>query len=246
MKPVPLPVPHLRERGEDVELLAMHFLKEACRRHNRGFIKFSEVTLRVLRDYPFPGNVRELSSAIERAVTFCDGDTIQPEHLPERIRKRQSSLQAPRLILRRLTFRNGPHWKPCSRTTCAKSWQRLMATNAVLPRYSVSTGEHSIAGWTRPRSRTDDKSEAGHAVRPGHGIALVHGGYSVQAGSGRPGAGTNAAGGLFSLHRGDGAGAGDHGPVAAGVPAFPPSVPSVHRYGADQSLLVLFPVVRRL
>jgi len=88
-----LNVPPLRDRGEDVELLAMHFLKEACRRHNRGFIKLSEVSLRVIRDYPFPGNVRELSSAIERAVTFCDGDTIQPEHLPERIRKRQN-LQA--------------------------------------------------------------------------------------------------------------------------------------------------------
>ncbi len=86
-----LSVPPLRERDEDVELLAMHFLKEACLRHGRGFIKFSEVTLRVLRDYPFPGNVRELSSAIERAVTFCEGGTIQPEHLPERIRKRQGS-----------------------------------------------------------------------------------------------------------------------------------------------------------
>src|SRR5690554_1262080 len=85
-----LNVPPLRDRGEDVELLAMHFLKEACRRHNRGFIKLSDVSLRVIRDYPFPGNVRELSSAIERAVTFCDGDTIQPEHLPERIRKRQN------------------------------------------------------------------------------------------------------------------------------------------------------------
>ncbi|KPQ29495.1 MAG: two-component system, NtrC family, response regulator [Marinobacter excellens HL-55] len=85
-----LSVPPLRERGEDVELLAMHFLKEACRRHNRGFIKLSDVSLRVIGDYPFPGNVRELSSAIERAVTFCEGDTIQPEHLPERIRKRQS------------------------------------------------------------------------------------------------------------------------------------------------------------
>ncbi|MFV8570366.1 sigma-54-dependent transcriptional regulator [Marinobacter sp. SBS5] len=86
-------VPPLRERGEDVELLAMHFLKEACLRHGRGFTKFSEVTLRVMRDYPFPGNVRELSSAIERAVTFCGGDTIQPEHLPERIRKRQGAFQ---------------------------------------------------------------------------------------------------------------------------------------------------------
>ncbi|WP_371824784.1 sigma-54-dependent transcriptional regulator [Marinobacter sp. MDS2] len=88
-----LGVPPLRERGEDVELLAMHFLKEACLRHSRGFIKLSEVTLRVLKDYPFPGNVRELSSAIERAVTFCGGDTIQPEHLPERIRKRQGAFQ---------------------------------------------------------------------------------------------------------------------------------------------------------
>ena len=90
-----LSIPPLRERGEDVELLAMHFLKEACRRHNRGFIKLSDVTLRVLRDYPFPGNVRELSSAIERAVTFCEGDTIQPEHLPERIRKRQGASPQP-------------------------------------------------------------------------------------------------------------------------------------------------------
>lgn len=90
-----LNVPPLRDRGEDVELLAMHFLKEARRRHNRGFIKLSEVSLRVIRDYPFPGNVRELSSAIERAVTFCEGDTIQPEHLPERIRKRQGSLAHP-------------------------------------------------------------------------------------------------------------------------------------------------------
>lgn len=90
-----LGIPPLRERGEDVELLAMHFLKEACRRHNRGFIKLSDVTLRVLRDYPFPGNVRELSSAIERAVTFCEGDTIQPEHLPQRIRKRQGASAQP-------------------------------------------------------------------------------------------------------------------------------------------------------
>ncbi|AMQ88169.1 sigma-54-dependent transcriptional regulator [Marinobacter sp. LQ44] len=90
-----LSIPPLRERGEDVELLAMHFLKEACRGHNRGFIKLSDVTLRVLRDYPFPGNVRELSSAIERAVTFCEGDTIQPEHLPERIRKRQGASPQP-------------------------------------------------------------------------------------------------------------------------------------------------------
>lgn len=85
-------VPPLRERGEDIELLAMHFLREAAARHGRGFLRLSEVTSQVLADYPFPGNVRELASAMERAVTFCDGDTVQPEHLPVRIRKREAGV----------------------------------------------------------------------------------------------------------------------------------------------------------
>lgn len=85
-----LVVPPLRERGDDVDLLAMHFLRDSARRHNRGFLQLSEVALRILSDYPFPGNVREIASAIERAVTFCDGDVVLPEHLPARIRKRQT------------------------------------------------------------------------------------------------------------------------------------------------------------
>ncbi|NMT64542.1 sigma-54-dependent transcriptional regulator [Marinobacter orientalis] len=85
-----LVVPPLRERGDDVDLLAMHFLRGSARRHNRGFLQLSEVASQMLSDYPFPGNVRELGSAIERAVTFCDGDVILPEHLPARIRKRQT------------------------------------------------------------------------------------------------------------------------------------------------------------
>lgn len=90
-----LSVPPLRERGEDIELLAMHFLREAAGRHSRGFLRLSEVTTQVLADYPFPGNVRELASAMERAVTFCDGDTVQPEHLPVRIRKREAEVVEP-------------------------------------------------------------------------------------------------------------------------------------------------------
>ena len=92
-----LRIPALRERGDDVDLLAMHFLREASRRHQRGFLKLSDVSSRTLMDYPFPGNVRELASAIERAVTFCEGDTIQPDHLPERIRKRQGGPVSPKV-----------------------------------------------------------------------------------------------------------------------------------------------------
>src|SRR5690606_30643288 len=86
-----LQVPPLRERDDDVELLAMHFLLEAARRHGRGPMQLAEATLVTLTDYPFPGNVRELSSAIERAVTFCEGSVVQPEHLPARVRKRQTT-----------------------------------------------------------------------------------------------------------------------------------------------------------
>lgn len=90
-----LSVPPLRQRGDDVELLAMHFLRQSADRHGRGFLRLGEATLQTLGDYPFPGNVRELSSAMERAVTFCEGDVVQPEHLPARIRKRQAGGMAP-------------------------------------------------------------------------------------------------------------------------------------------------------
>lgn len=85
-----LQVPPLRERGDDVDVLSMHFLRDAAERHGRGYMRLSDVTSRTLMDYPFPGNVRELASAIERAVTFCDGDVIQPDHLPARIRQRRA------------------------------------------------------------------------------------------------------------------------------------------------------------
>ncbi len=85
-----LVIPPLRERDDDVDLLAMHFLQDSAKRHNRGFLQLSEVAASILADYPFPGNVRELSSAIERAVTFCNGELVLPEHLPARIRKRQA------------------------------------------------------------------------------------------------------------------------------------------------------------
>ncbi|MEP5892953.1 MAG: sigma-54 dependent transcriptional regulator [Marinobacter sp.] len=94
-----LMVPPLRDRDDDVDLLAMNFLRDSARRHQRGFLQLGEVSARMLADYPFPGNVRELASAIERAVTFCDGDVVLPEHLPARIRKRQTESAEGRPVL---------------------------------------------------------------------------------------------------------------------------------------------------
>lgn len=92
-----LRVPPLRERGGDLMRLADFFLlRFAARRIAsqpaptiRGF---SDAARAALEAYPFPGNVRELENAVERAVTFCDGPLIEPRHLPRRIQEYRESV----------------------------------------------------------------------------------------------------------------------------------------------------------
>ncbi|MFC3607503.1 sigma-54-dependent transcriptional regulator [Stutzerimonas tarimensis] len=80
-----LQVPPLRDREEDLELLAAGFVARFGASSGRSIRGLSRGALEQLRRYPFPGNVRELQNAIERAVTFCHGRTIELEHLPTRI-----------------------------------------------------------------------------------------------------------------------------------------------------------------
>ncbi len=81
-----LEVPPLRERGDDIERLAMHFMEQSAVRNGKTGLRFDDTTLECLRSYAFPGNIRELANSIERAVTFCNGERIMPEHLPPRLR----------------------------------------------------------------------------------------------------------------------------------------------------------------
>ncbi|MCQ4295968.1 sigma-54 dependent transcriptional regulator [Pseudomonas stutzeri] len=80
-----LQVPPLRDREEDLELLAAGFVAHFAARSGRPVRGLAPAVLAQLRRYPFPGNVRELQNAIERAVTFCHGRSIELEHLPTRI-----------------------------------------------------------------------------------------------------------------------------------------------------------------
>jgi DNA-binding NtrC family response regulator len=86
-----LVIPPLRDRGKDIELLAGIFLTRLATHMGKKVHGFSDDALQLFRNYPFPGNIRELQNAIERAVTFCNGDLIQPKHLPIRIRTSISS-----------------------------------------------------------------------------------------------------------------------------------------------------------
>ena len=78
---VHLHLPPLRERREDIELLAQHFLKRHAERYRKGFTGFDESALQALRAHAWPGNVRELDHAIERAVLMAQGKVIRAADL---------------------------------------------------------------------------------------------------------------------------------------------------------------------
>jgi DNA-binding NtrC family response regulator len=78
-------IPPLRERREDIQLLADHFLKKFSRSMNRPTTVISAEAQEVLTNYDWPGNVRELQNAIERAVLVCKPPKIEPSDLPLKI-----------------------------------------------------------------------------------------------------------------------------------------------------------------
>jgi DNA-binding NtrC family response regulator len=72
-----VPLPPLRERGDDVLLLAEHFLEQEARRYQRPVVGLSGPTRRCLQEYHWPGNVRELRNVVTRAVLFSSGHLLQ-------------------------------------------------------------------------------------------------------------------------------------------------------------------------
>lgn len=80
---VSITLPPLRERREDIPLLANYFVLKHCERSNRPAIPISADAQAYLAHYDWPGNVRELENAIERAVVLGSGEAIRPENLPE-------------------------------------------------------------------------------------------------------------------------------------------------------------------
>ena len=79
---IPLHLPPLRERGEDIPLLVEHFIGRLCREMGHAPVVLAEEALNLLRVYDWPGNVRELENVIERAIVLCEGDRITPADLP--------------------------------------------------------------------------------------------------------------------------------------------------------------------
>jgi two-component system response regulator HydG len=79
---VPIRLPPLRERANDVEILAEHFVKKLGPRTNPHVVGLSTSCLQTLRAYQWPGNVRELENVIEQALVFAESNVLGPEDLP--------------------------------------------------------------------------------------------------------------------------------------------------------------------
>jgi DNA-binding NtrC family response regulator len=78
-------IPPLRERPDDISLLAEHFLARFTQAMNRKPMRLSPEALDAMIAYPWPGNVRELQNAIERAVVVGQGEVVRTEDLPLRV-----------------------------------------------------------------------------------------------------------------------------------------------------------------
>jgi DNA-binding NtrC family response regulator len=93
---VPIQLPPLRERGDDIPLLAEQFLRDFATQYQHEPKEVSRDAMRLLRLYSWPGNIRQLRNLMERLVITVKGATIQPEYLPEEI---QASKQDARIMV---------------------------------------------------------------------------------------------------------------------------------------------------
>ena len=85
---VPIHLPPLRDRKNDIPLLVNHFLQEACEQGPR-IIEMSKEALSIMMDYNWPGNIRELQNAIHFALVKCKGKMIREEGLPLELREKR-------------------------------------------------------------------------------------------------------------------------------------------------------------
>lgn len=87
LKVIPIHLPPLRERKDDIPLLVDYFIAKYCKEINKGKLYMDRDTLEILRNYDFPGNIRELENLIERLIILSSDKRIEPSMLPKEILK---------------------------------------------------------------------------------------------------------------------------------------------------------------
>jgi transcriptional regulator with PAS, ATPase and Fis domain len=97
---IPVTLPALRQRREDIPLLSQHFVRKSCTENGIPVKTVSQEALRALMAYDWPGNIRQFENAIEHAVAMASAKTeIGPEALPEDVRERAGSMLVPTVAI---------------------------------------------------------------------------------------------------------------------------------------------------
>ena len=91
---VQIQIPPLRDRPEDIPILAESFRKEYSLENGKGDLSFSPSSIKLFMDYRWPGNVRELRTAVEHGVVLAKGKTIEPDDLPSSVRRGSEGIQS--------------------------------------------------------------------------------------------------------------------------------------------------------
>jgi two-component system response regulator HydG len=78
---IQIDLPPLRERGNDIDLMAHHFLGRYAKKYNRAPLEFTKEAISAMRDYSWPGNIRELEHSIEKATILAEGNEVRPDDL---------------------------------------------------------------------------------------------------------------------------------------------------------------------
>lgn len=122
---VQIEVPPLRDRTADLPALAQHFLDQQSKELGRHFVGFTDEAMQLLKAYPFPGNVRELSNIIERASVLTKGLTITAEDLPPNLHNADTSPPS--------TTQSTPtEWTPMTLTDALRDPERQIILSALV------------------------------------------------------------------------------------------------------------------
>jgi len=153
---VPIELPPLRERAEDIRDLAQHFLSRASAEHGRTTQTLAEGALQLLERYTWPGNIRELENVMERMTVVCDSEVVEESDLPydfalaPQAAETASDLQSLEEAL--LTFEKSYLRKALKRN----HWQRKVTAQQLKMGYSTLKAKLKAYGITHDDDGDDD------------------------------------------------------------------------------------------
>ncbi len=127
---LPIHIPPLRERKEDIPLLINHFIKKYSQSMNKNVVGIDPKALETMMNYKWYGNVRELENTIERAIVLSDGENIELENLPPEIREFQEEVKLGPLVEGEYSIKKG---------------SKMLETNLIKKALKKTKGNHTHA-----------------------------------------------------------------------------------------------------